>query len=63
MSCASMDQVLLQTTLVGKPMKGPGGLDKTTVSKLSFFFFFFCGTGAWTQGLHLQPLHQPFFLC
>jgi hypothetical protein len=23
--------------------------------------FFFCGTRAWTQGLHLEPLHQPFF--
>jgi hypothetical protein len=26
-------------------------------------FFFFCSTGAWTQGLYLKPLHQPFFLC
>jgi hypothetical protein len=25
-----------------------------------FFLFFFCGTGVWTQGLHLEPLHQPF---
>jgi hypothetical protein len=25
-------------------------------------FFFFLSTGAWTQGLHLEPLHQPFFL-
>jgi hypothetical protein len=23
---------------------------------------FFCGTGVWTQGLYLEPLHQPFFL-
>jgi hypothetical protein len=23
--------------------------------------FFFCSTGAWTQGLHLEPLHQPIF--
>jgi hypothetical protein len=23
--------------------------------------FFFCGTGAWTQGLHLEWLHQPYF--
>jgi hypothetical protein len=29
----------------------------------SFFFFFFCGTGAWTQSLHLEPLHQPSFFC
>jgi hypothetical protein len=27
----------------------------------SVSFFFFCGTGAWTQGLHLEPLHQPYF--
>jgi hypothetical protein len=20
------------------------------------------GTGVWTQGLHLEPLHQPFFV-
>jgi hypothetical protein len=24
--------------------------------------FFSCGTGAWTQGLHLQPFHQAFFV-
>jgi hypothetical protein len=24
--------------------------------------FFFLGTGAWTQGLHLEPLHQTFFI-
>jgi hypothetical protein len=24
-------------------------------------FFFFCSAGVWTQGLHLEPLHQPFF--
>jgi hypothetical protein len=24
--------------------------------------FFFCNTGAWTQGLHLELLHQPFWL-
>jgi hypothetical protein len=26
-----------------------------------FFFFFFCSTAVWTQGLHLELLHQPFF--
>jgi hypothetical protein len=26
-----------------------------------FFFFFFWCAGVWTQGLHLEPLHQPFF--
>jgi hypothetical protein len=24
------------------------------------WFFFFCCTGVWTQGVHLEPLHQPF---
>jgi hypothetical protein len=23
--------------------------------------FVFCSTGAWIQGLHLEPLHQPYF--
>jgi hypothetical protein len=27
----------------------------------NFFSFLLCGTGVWTQGLHLEPLHQPFF--
>jgi hypothetical protein len=27
-----------------------------------FFLFFFYSTGAWTQDLHLEPLHQPFFV-
>jgi hypothetical protein len=27
-----------------------------------FLFLFFCGTEAWTQGLHFEPLHQPFFV-
>jgi hypothetical protein len=27
-----------------------------------FFFFFFCGIGDSSQGLHLEPLHQPFFV-
>jgi hypothetical protein len=27
-----------------------------------FFSFFFCGTGVWTQGLYLEPLHQPCFV-
>jgi hypothetical protein len=24
------------------------------------FVCLFCGTGAWNQGLHFEPLHQPF---
>jgi hypothetical protein len=28
---------------------------------LGFIFVFVWGTGAWTQGLHFEPLHQPFF--
>jgi hypothetical protein len=26
------------------------------------YFFIFCSTGIWTQGLHLEPPHQPFFV-
>jgi hypothetical protein len=25
-------------------------------------FFIFFSTGVWTQGLHLESLHQPFFV-
>jgi hypothetical protein len=25
------------------------------------FIYLFCGTGAWTEGLLLEPVHQPFF--
>jgi hypothetical protein len=25
-------------------------------------FVFFCHIGAWTQGLHIEPLYQPFFV-
>jgi hypothetical protein len=28
---------------------------------LFFLVIIFCITGAWTQGLHLEPLHQPYF--
>jgi hypothetical protein len=28
----------------------------------SQFLFCFSDTGAWTQGLHLKPLHQPYFV-
>jgi hypothetical protein len=31
------------------------------ISSLTFFFFFCC-TGFWTQGLHLEPLYQSFFV-
>jgi hypothetical protein len=30
------------------------------ISKM--YIFCVCGTGVWTQGLHLKPLHQPFFV-
>jgi hypothetical protein len=34
-----------------------------TYHKIQFIllFFFFCCTGAWTQGIHLEPLCQPYF--
>jgi hypothetical protein len=31
------------------------------LTKTFLFFFFFSGIGVWTQGLHLEALHQPFF--
>jgi hypothetical protein len=27
-----------------------------------FLSFFFCGTGAWTRALYLEPLHQPYLV-
>jgi hypothetical protein len=31
-------------------------------NKMYVFLFVFCSTGVWTQGLHLEPLHQPCFV-
>jgi hypothetical protein len=31
--------------------------------KSKSLLFFFCSMGCWTQGLHLESLHQPFFFC
>jgi hypothetical protein len=31
-------------------------------TKQPLHFHNFSSTGTWTQGLHLQPLHQPFFV-
>jgi hypothetical protein len=31
------------------------------IIKGCWFFFFFCSTGVWTQGLHPESLHEPFF--
>jgi hypothetical protein len=44
--------------LVPTPQTGP-------ILPSCFFLSFllsFCGTGAWTQGLLLKPLHQPYFV-
>jgi hypothetical protein len=30
---------------------------------VAFFVLFFYGAGVWTQGLHCEPPHQPFFVC
>jgi hypothetical protein len=38
------------------------GFPPSTILFGSGFFFFFCGTGIWTQGLYLEPFHQPFFM-
>jgi hypothetical protein len=40
-------------------IQNPGGRGAPTVSRYTTFLFFF--TGAWTQGLHLEPLHRPYF--
>jgi hypothetical protein len=37
----------------------------TSLKKFILFwllFSFFYSTGAWTQGLHLEPLHQHFYV-
>jgi hypothetical protein len=52
----SWDRTWMPTTL---------SLSSNTTSgewKVVFFFFFFCSTCVWTQGLHLEPFHQPFFM-
>jgi hypothetical protein len=41
-------------------VSGPEGPAWGVIPSLSFFFVL--RTGAWTQGLHLEPLHQPFFV-
>jgi hypothetical protein len=60
-----------QGSFIHNPYEARGGTEawvgKPSTEKLilqhafSIFFFFFGGTGAWTQGLHLEPLHQPYF--
>jgi hypothetical protein len=43
------------------PSAGITGLTNTLDSEIFFFlFFFFCDTRVQIQGLHLEPLHQPF---
>jgi hypothetical protein len=34
----------------------------STIALQLYLFTFFCGIGVWTQDLHLEPLHQPFFV-
>jgi hypothetical protein len=29
---------------------------------ITLTFFFFCSSEVWIQGLHLEPLHRPFFV-
>jgi hypothetical protein len=45
---------------------GAGSSARTTVAypsqRVPMITFFFGNTGAWTQGLHLEPLHSPFFV-
>jgi hypothetical protein len=35
---------------------------KKTLQKLGVFLLYFGGSGTRTQGLHLEPLHQSFFV-
>jgi hypothetical protein len=60
-----------QVTLMGCHLQGGGGERRKLgrwiwlmyfLFKNEYGIFFFCSTGAWTQGLHLESLHQP-FLC
>jgi hypothetical protein len=46
----------------GLPSYQAGALPLESCCQSFLNFFFFCGTGVWTQGLHLEPLHQPFFM-
>jgi hypothetical protein len=39
----------------------PDGASCCVRFSFASFFGFFCSTRVWTQGLHLEPLHQPFF--
>jgi hypothetical protein len=39
-----------------------GNIDSLYFFFSLFFLFIYWGTGAWTQGLHLEPLYQPFFM-
>jgi hypothetical protein len=43
-------------------LEGFGGLVAASDTMMGLFLIFFCSTGVWTQGLHLEPLHQPFFV-
>jgi hypothetical protein len=33
-----------------------------SLTQVLFLFFVFGGAGAWTQVLHIEPLHQPYFV-
>jgi hypothetical protein len=37
------------------------GPDRKQRTKFLLIFFFFGSTGVWNQGLHVDPLYQPFF--
>jgi hypothetical protein len=59
------------TGLLGGRDEAPGAnpgtvffedLVNTSLTFSFLFFFFFNVTGAWTQGLHLEPLHHLFFV-
>jgi hypothetical protein len=46
----------------GPTRRGRLDISARYCEKWNRIFFFFCSAGVWTQGLHLEPLHQPFFV-
>jgi hypothetical protein len=52
--------LLLKLTLIYSMRKQYNLIFPLTLN--SFLFFFFCCPGAWTQGFHLEQIHQPFFV-
>jgi hypothetical protein len=59
-ACAASPRVSVEGGCLLAPSDTPA-LGFTSVAAF-LVAFFFCSTGIWTQGIHLEPLHQPFFV-